>query len=423
MSSDMTSDCEWTTFSLLDLLEFIVDNRGKTVPTADTGIPLIATNCIKNDNLYPVFEKIRYVSRDTYQNWFRAHLKAGDIIFVNKGTPGQVCMVPDPVSFCIAQDMVALRANEEKIYPKYLFAVLRSHQVQQQIQNMHVGTMIPHFKKGDFEKLEIPVPDRERQMFIGDCYYAISLKIELNNRINKTLEEMAQALFKRWFVDFEFPDENGQPYKSAGGEMEESELGLIPKGWKVGSIYEVTDVIFGAPFKSEIFNGEKVGMPLIRIRDLKTFNPQIFTTEINSKAEVVEAGDIVAGMDAEFRPCIWLGEKGLLNQRVCKFKQNRKSIHPFFVYATVEPHLAFYQNYKTGTTVSHLGKNDIDKIKIIVPSDKILFEFKQTIANGFDLLVLKHKERQQLIELRDALLPKLMSGEIRVPIEEVAADV
>ena len=83
---------------------FVVDNRGKTVPTAPSGHKLIATNCVTNNALFPVYEKIRYLSEETYQTWFRAHPIPGDILFVNKGTPGRVCLVPDPVDFCIAQD-------------------------------------------------------------------------------------------------------------------------------------------------------------------------------------------------------------------------------------------------------------------------------------------------------------------------------
>ena len=113
---------DYVTMSLPDVLSFIVDNRGKTVPTDPDGKHvLIATNCIRNENLYPKYEKIRLLNEDTYQNWFRAHPQPGDIIFVNKGTPGRVCMVPDPVDFCIAQDMIALRANPEIVYNKISF--------------------------------------------------------------------------------------------------------------------------------------------------------------------------------------------------------------------------------------------------------------------------------------------------------------
>src|SRR5437867_6589858 len=113
------------------LLSEVIDNRGKTCPTADAGIPLIATNCVRNDLLYPTYDTERSVSQETYDTWFRGHPKPGDILFVNKATPGRVCLVPNPVDFCIAQDMVAVRADPKKVYPKYLFAVLRSTKVQE----------------------------------------------------------------------------------------------------------------------------------------------------------------------------------------------------------------------------------------------------------------------------------------------------
>ncbi|KUO71911.1 MAG: hypothetical protein APF81_07630 [Desulfosporosinus sp. BRH_c37] len=231
--SDM-SNCEC--LPLTEVLAFIVDNRGKTVPTTETGISLIATNCIKKNELYPVFEKVRYISEDTYHNWFRAHPIPGDIIFVNKGAPGRACLVPNPVGFCIAQDMMAFRVNDKIINNKYLFAVLRSTKFQTQIEQFQVGTLIPHFKKGDLDKLLIPIPSKEIQKFIGETYYALCNKIELNNHINKTLEEMAQAIFKAWFVDFE-------PFQD--GEFEGRELGDIPKGWKIIKLGDISKFIKG----------------------------------------------------------------------------------------------------------------------------------------------------------------------------------
>lgn len=183
------------------LLGTVVDNRGRTCPTSDSGMPLIATNCILNDYLYPVFEKVRYVDDETYKTWFRGHPKPGDMIFVLKGTPGRVAWVPDPVGFCIAQDMVAIRADSSKIYPRYLFAALRSDIIQQEIEGLHVGSLIPHFKKGDFDDLKIPIPDSRCQKFIGDFYFSVSQKIDLLHRQNKTLEALAQTLFRQWFVE------------------------------------------------------------------------------------------------------------------------------------------------------------------------------------------------------------------------------
>src|SRR2546421_1441823 len=115
----------WDIKPLSMLLSFIVDNRGRTAPTSDAGIPLIATNCIKEYGLYPVKEKVRFISQETYDTWFRSHPIPNDIILVNKGTPGQVCLAPNPVDFCIAQDMVAIRPNKDEIDWKFLFAYLR----------------------------------------------------------------------------------------------------------------------------------------------------------------------------------------------------------------------------------------------------------------------------------------------------------
>ena len=164
--------------SLKDSLEFIVDNRGRTAPTATTGIALIATNCVNNRDLYPQKQNLRYVSKETFDTWFRAHPKPGDILLTNKGSQnGAVCLVPNPVDFCIAQDMVALRADSKKIEPLYLFAALRSDLVQARIKALNVDAVIPHFKKTDFDKLFLPLPTPAVQRFVGALYYELSLKI------------------------------------------------------------------------------------------------------------------------------------------------------------------------------------------------------------------------------------------------------
>ena len=196
-------------------IDFTVDNRGKTAPTSDSGIPLIATNCIDNENLYPVFRNIRYVSEDTYKNWFRAHPLEGDIILTLKGTPGRVCLVPENVGFVIAQDMVSIRVNFDKIYPLYLFAALRSRIVQHQIKTLDTSGVIPNLKKSDFDKVLIPNIDPNTQKYIGDLYHSLSLKAEHLKKQNHTLETMAQTIFKEWFGKYQIGDE-------------------LPEGWKLG---------------------------------------------------------------------------------------------------------------------------------------------------------------------------------------------
>jgi len=244
---------------------------------------------------------------------------------------------------------------------------------------------------------------------INDNFYLACLEVILiwllTSLENDNLEQQAQALFKSWFVDFE-------PFRD--GEFVESELGMIPKGWKVGQIYEYIDVIYGAPYKSSLFNEEKNGLPLIRIRDLKTFSPQFFTPEILPTTEYIEAGDVVAGMDAEFIPCIWIGEKGVLNQRCCKFKPKRQGVCNYYILFLLKPELEFVQGYKTGTTVSHLGKSDIDRFKVVIPPIEIVSSFSSKADALLKQKVVIANESRRLASLRDTLLPRLMSGELKV---------
>ena len=164
------------------------------------------------------------------------------------------------------------------------------------------GTATKFLTASILNSFKLSLPPIVIQQKIAAILSSLDEKIETNRKINARLEELAQALFKSWFIDFE-------PF---GGQM--------PKDWEEDSIYRYVDVIYGAPYKSELFNDKGDGLPLIRIRDLKTNTPQVYTTEILPNTEYIDFGDIVVGMDAEFEPYFWFGSKGLLNQRVCKFK-------------------------------------------------------------------------------------------------------
>lgn len=289
--------------------------------------------------------------------------------------------------------------------------------INENLYNLRIGSSQPLITQSILKKVKVNLPEYSEQKAITKILSDLDEKIETNNKINKKLEEMAQAIFKQWFVDFEFPNEYGKPYKSSSGEMVESELGIIPKGWKVGSIYEVANVIYGAPFSSKKFNEDKIGLPLIRIRDLKTAKPSFYTEEKHKNATKVKTGDILVGMDAEFTPTIWRGNEGYLNQRVCMFKSNKDYLHDYFIYEIIKPYMNLMEFSKVGTTVIHLGKGDIDNMKIVIPKRDILKLFYKIIDPIYSKLIEVANENRILTDLRDTLLPKLMSGEIRVPID------
>ncbi|MGM9763569.1 MAG: restriction endonuclease subunit S [Candidatus Cryptobacteroides sp.] len=241
-------------------------------------------------------------------------------------------------------------------------------------------------------------------LYSNPSYRSVRRPSRIRNSGNDNLEQQAQALFKSWFVDFE-------PFRD--GKFVDSELGLIPEGWRTGSIYEQCNVIYGAPYSSSLFNETNNGLPLIRIRDLKTYTPQIYTTEILTNTEYITAGDVVAGMDAEFSPTVWLGEKGVLNQRCCKFIPMIPKVSNYYIFCLLKPELEFVQSYKTGTTVSHLGKSDLDRFRVILPPSKIVKKFSSMVDALLQRQVRMASENRNLAELRDTLLPKLMSGDLK----------
>ena len=320
---------------------------------------------------------------------------------------GKVALFKQTGNYLLNQRVSAIRVKNNKIVDyKYLAYLLSGWDAQLYFVNHSNSSggqanISPDIVMG-YPVLLPPIAEQRR---IASILSSLDDKIELNRKINANLEAQAQALFKSWFVDFEpFKD---QPFV-------ESELGMIPEGWRVGNIYEYIDVIYGAPYKSSLFNENKDGLPLIRIRDLKTNAPQFYTPELLPNTEYINAGDIVAGMDAEFIPYVWLGERGVLNQRCCKFKGKNDAISNYYILFLIKPELEYVQSYKTGTTVSHLGKSDIDRFKLMTPPLDVVLAFSERVNPMKEEVVNRAKESRRLASLRDALLPRLMSGELKV---------
>ena len=399
---------------ITELLSFIVDNRGKTVPTADDGWKLIATNCVTNNTLFPVYEKVRYLTQETYETWFRAHPMPGDILFVNKGTPGRVCLVPDPVDFCIAQDMIALRADDEKIYNKYLFAVLRSREIQQQIYNTNVGDVIPHFKKQFMDQLLIPVPDRRIQEIIGNLYYELSYKTELNKKINNNLEQQAQAIFKEWFID---NPENNVWSTGTFSELIKSTLnGDWGKETATGNNTEKVYCIRGADIP-EVKAGNKGKMPTRYIL------PKNFATK------QLTAGDIVVEISggsptqstgrctAITQSLLDRYDSGMVCTNFCKAMKPKEGYSLFiYYYWQYLYRKGVFFSYENGTTgIKNLDFSGFIETETILipPADKVI-AFDDYCKSIFNQIFANGKQNEHLAILRDTFLPKLMSGELDV---------
>lgn len=434
------------TAPFMSLLSKIVDNRGRTCPTADNGLPLIATNCVKNSTLYPVFEKVRYVDQQTYSTWFRGHPLPGDLIFVCKGSPGQVCVTPDPVNFCIAQDMVAVRADPAKVYPPYLFAALRSDEMQSAILNMHVGTMIPHFKKGDFDKLEIPLPDEPTQRFTGDMYLSLTEKIELNRRMNETLEGMAQAIFRDWFVNF------GPTRRKAAGEADPvaimggitsdparaAELAALfpaafgddgsPVGWAETAIADLVKAQGGSTPST---GDETLWVPaqhywatpkdLSNMNDLALFDTSRKISDAGLAkitSGLLPVGSVLLSSRAPIGYLAIAQVPVAINQGFIGLAPTAE-VGSAYLYCWCKANMDKIVANANGSTFQEISKKNFRPITSPLPTARRLIgEFGNVAEPLFARLIAAAKESRILAETRDYLLPRLMSGSVGVKPNE-----
>ena len=404
---------EWKEVRLGDVVEIVNGFAFKSKAFTLEGIPVIKIKNIKAGKV--ILNDLDYISTSDINPKY-TKIRSSDILITMTGNRmdgspetwvGKVSLFRHQGDFYLNQRVSALRLIDDTVDNNFLSYYLSSWQSQLYFAlNSNSSGGQANITPAVVQEYRLMVPELETQRSIASILSSLDRKIELNNKINADLEEMAQAIFKNWFVDFE-------PFKD--GKFVDSELGMIPEGWKVGSPYEYAKVVYGAPYKSAKFNDNGEGLPLIRIRDLKDCNPQFYTPEILPQTEYVNMGDIVAGMDAEFVPHIWKGNTGLLNQRVCKLMPQQTSISNLFVLYLMKPELEFVQSYKTGTTVSHLGKADIDKFVVVLPPLEVVEECSKILDSILQRIKNISAESRTLSTLRDTLLPRLMSGEIEIP--------
>jgi type I restriction enzyme S subunit len=293
------------------------------------------------------------------------------------------------------------------------------------------GSAQPSLNRNFIYSIPLRIPGIDEQDAIVSVLKALDDRITLLRETNATLEAIAQALFKSWFVDFD-PVRAKMAGRAPEGmdeatavlfpdALEETELGWVPKGWRSGSVYEISKVIYGAPFASKQFKSEPPGRPLVRIRDLKDERPGVYTEEIHPKGYMLQPGDIAVGMDGEFRAYLWGGDPAWLNQRVCVFHPigNACSV---FVRLSVAPLLAQVEASETATTVIHLGKNDIDRFRVLLPGAAVLKRFCELAEPLYRRVVSNKRQAQSLSALRDTLLPRLISGQLRLPEAQAQLD-
>ena len=352
------------------------------VRTAECSIPIFS-NGLDEDGLYGYTNKAQI---------------EGDCITVSaRGANIGVVFYRDEPFLPIVR-LLSIVPDRNKIDSKYLYYYFKTDKI------IGTGSAQPQLTIPFFQKKKIFVYENlATQQKIAHILSRYDEAIENNNKRIKLLEQMAQNLYKEWFVRFRFP----------GYENCEFENG-IPVGWKYKNLFDVVNVTYGYAFTSELFCDDESLNPVVRIRDILDNYTKTFTSEECSDKYIIKENEILIGMDGIFHMCMWNGGKAYQNQRVVKLTAKTEVYSNYFLFLAVQPQIKFWEQTIAGTTVAHLGDKHLKRINVLIPSDDIL---KQATIK-FNLLMKQKnslfKANKNLVKQRDLLLPRLMSGKIEV---------
>ena len=349
----------------------------------------------------------------------RYKIREGDF-FINvrnsRELVGKTCAIYNVLHDIVFNHMLVRIKHKNYITGTFMSAYFNTKFGKQILETCKKGTttVIALYQK-DLYNLPVPIPNEKLLKKIDKIYNNINKKIQLLHQINDNLAELAKTIYDYWFVQFDFPDENGKPYKSSGGKMVYNEVlkREIPQGWEVDNIFNVASIQYGFPFSTEFFNENKIGVPVIRIRDIKDNQISNFSTEekIDSKY-IIKKGEILIGMDGNFHINYWANDNCYLNQRVVKIQGIELS--NIYLKEQIEPYIKTREKSISRTTVGHLSDKDLRSINIIIPNNLIMIKINSFYNNTLNKFIENLQQIQHLQSLRDWLLPMLMNGQISV---------
>lgn len=384
---------EWKEYILSDVIDKFIDYRGRTPKKTDFGIPLITAKVVKNGRL---LEPNEFIAEEDYEDWMtRGFPKFNDVILTSEAPLGEVALVKDE-KIALAQRIITLQTNKDicnSIFLKYYF---QSYIGQNALQSRASGSTVEGIKSAELKKVEIQLPPLPEQKAIASVLSSLDDKIDLLHQQNQTLEALAETLFRQWFIE------------EAKEDWEERPLSFFGK------------IICGkTPSKkqSSFFNGI---YPFIKIPDM------------HGKTYVFETSDTLTeeGLKSQFNKTIpeksinvsCIATVGLvtMNAYTSQTNQQINSIIPidvfrYYIYCQMKNSFELLQAMASGGTATpNLNTGDFSKISIPNPDTEILKKFNIEVSPIFDKIFENSKQIQTLTQLRDTLLPKLMSGEVKV---------
>ena len=357
----------------------------------------------------------KFISTDVNKN---VVVSPEDIIYTRTGQIGLVFK-----GFCgvVHNNSFIVKLNSKKIDKDYLFTVLNSTFFKNQALIKAKNSVQSDLTHSMFKSIKIPILTLNEQKLIAKIYNNLTKKINNNNQINTQLEELAKTIYDYWFLQFEFPNEQGKPYKSSGGKMVYNEQlkREIPEGWEVKTIRNISELVSGYPFKTEYFinNGEYKIYTIKNVQDGYIDNKvdntiNFLPTDINSDC-VLKLGDLIMSLTGNVgRVGLVYEEKTLLNQRVLKIKVDEPYFNYIYLTFRQSSFKETMQRIAGGTSQKNLSPSQVGDYKILIPCKIILNKFNNKLNNYFNKTILSLRENQELSSLRDFLLPLLMNGQV-----------
>ena len=304
-------------------------------------------------------------------------------------------------------------------YDKYLAFYLRGYLFRKAVTNNAFMTLRASFNEDIFSFLFLYLPEYQEQVKIGDMLYNMEQKIQLNKQICSELEAMAKTLYDYWFIQFDFPDKDGKPYRTSGGEMvwNEQLKREIPKGWKTGNLYDIANFFNGIACQRFRPRENESGLPVIKIKEMHdgiTTDTEFVTENIPDKNKVFD-GDILFSWSATLEVMYWFGGNGGLNQHIFKVVPKGYFSNEY-VYEQLSAYIINFVKMAEArkTTMGHITTDHLEQSRIVLPPEEVIKCFSEAAQPIHRKIGQARQENRELMKLRDWLLPMLMNGQARV---------
>ena len=353
-----------------------------------------------------------YVPNKKLKGQFKKTFRKGDILYSEiRPANKRFCFVDfEPKDYIASTKLMVLRAHED-IDPQYLYQILRSNDTLTQLQMLaesRSGTF-PQITYSELSNIMVSLPSQKAQKKLVSILASLDRKIELNNKINADLEEMAQAIFKNWFVDFE-------PFKD--GKFVDSELGMIPEGWKVGTLTEIASYMNGLAMQKFPPENNEDSLPVLKIKELGQgfCGTDSDRCSCNIKDECkIHNGDVIFSWSGTLLVDVWCGGDCGLNQHL--FKVTSKDYPKWFYYYWTKHHLQEFIHIAKdkAVTMGHIKRGHLEEAMVAIPDNDSMVKAHELFEPILSKMISLRLENSRLSLLRDTLLPRLMSGEIEVP--------